>query len=241
MMVNLRLETHPLGRVPYGMNDLRTGDNRPLLLAFGAAINWFSSGFNASGLRPDVDGDGNPNPPTASGRLRTWHDTHSATGDAHLRWEGFSVDAAVYYRHTEFHNRGAARFKPSVRQGPSRLRDFGATLEAAYFIVPGKFSVGARAAHFDAAEFWKEGSGRVYALRPDANELGVSASYYVYGNNLRLILDVNHVSQQLAFPAHGNLLGVFNSPPERGAFGGSGENSDYNSLWILRLQLQWAF
>ena len=53
--------------------------------------------------------------------------------------------------------------------------------------------------------------------------------------------DLVQGNELLAVPAQGSLLGVYNSPPARGAFGGSGENADYNDLWIARLQLQWIF
>lgn len=239
MMLNARIETHPLGRLPYSMNDARSEDDRGVpLVAFGLGATWFMSGFDAPGLRPDTAAT-----PTASGRLRTSHDTLAITADAHLRWHGFSVDAAFYWRHTEFHNRGANRFKPTepARNGISDLTDSGVTLEAAYFVVPQEVSVGIRYGYLNADEFWQGGSNRGFAVRPDTTELGASANYYIHGNNLKLTFDVLYVSQQLAVPAQGSLLGVYNSPPARGAFGGSGENADYNDLWIARLQLQWIF
>src|SRR5690606_38242033 len=102
MMVNLRLETHPMGEVK-GMNDQRAEDKRDqILFAFGMGLNWFQSGFNNTNLRPDTAGG-----TTGSGRFRTNQDTIAMTIDGHFRWMGLSVDAAFFYRKTEFHNRGS--------------------------------------------------------------------------------------------------------------------------------------
>src|SRR5690606_13794820 len=112
MMVNLRLETHPLGEVKRSMFDGRGADEHDqILFAVGLGLNWFMSGFNDAGIRGDTVGT-----PTGSGRSRTSHDTLAFVLDAHLRMYGLSVDMEVFFRHTEFHNRGRNRFDPTSRQ-----------------------------------------------------------------------------------------------------------------------------
>lgn len=240
MMVNLRLETHPLGTVAYGMNDMRGEDDDKALFALGLGVNWFFGGFDNPGVRAD-NAAGTP----ASGRSRTSQDTLSIVFDAHFRMAGLSLDMEVHYSHTEFHNRGANTFSPTnpQRTGIANNSDFGFSFQAAYFVIPEKVSLGLRYAMVDGDEHWSGGSSsRIFALRPDATELGVSANYYIHGNNLKLTMDIVYVSQQLAVPFPGNTLnGVYNAPPARGAFGGSSEVSDYNDLWLIRLQLQWIF
>lgn len=244
MMLNMRLETHPMGEVKRGMNDMRGEDEHDqILFAVGLGINWFTSGYDAgsafsnSGSRADTAG-GTP----ASGRFRTNQDTWAITLDGHFRWMGLSLDAAFFYRATEFHNRGSNRFRPQNRAGISDMTDMGFSVEVAYFILPKQFNVGLRFNMTDADDFWSGGSSsRVFGVRPDTTELGLSVNYYVHGNNLKLTFDVLMVSQQLPVAAGGSLSGVYNSPPSRGEFGGSSDTSDYNDLWIVRLQLQWVF
>jgi hypothetical protein len=241
MMFNMRLETHPMGEVANRMNDMRSAAAaEKMLLAAGVGVNWFQSGFNDAVLRPDTVGT-----PTASGRARTWQDTWAITGDVHFRMAGFSADLAVFWRHTEFHNRGATRFNPTTpaRNGISDLTDAGMTFEAAYFIEPERFNVGVRYSVVDADEYWLGGSNQIFAVRPDTTEVGVSANYFVHGDGLKLTLDILYVNQQLAVPgtAAGSLTGIYNAPPSRGEFGGTTESSDNNALWIIRLQLQWIF
>jgi hypothetical protein len=244
MMLNARVELHPFGELARNMNDPRSQDRfDKLLLAFGAAANYFYGGFNRPALRGDTAA-GTP----ASGRSRTSHDTLALTADANLRWYGFSLFAAVYWRHTEFHNRGSNRFKPTepARSGISNLTDFGATVEAAYFVIPSRLSVGARWNHLDADEFWGNGTDRRQrSIRPDANEVGASVNWLIHGDNLRLTADVLYVAQQLTFgesAAATTLRGVYNTPPvRRGTLGESPSSADYNNLWIMRVQLQWIF
>ena len=246
MMVNMRLETHPLGEVK-GMNDQRGEDDRDqILFAVGMGLNWFLSGFNNSNLRPDTATGG-----TGSGRFRTNQDTVAMTLDAHFRWMGLSVDAAFYYRKTEFHNRGSNSYRPQGRQGIGDLTDMAFTFDVSYFIIAKKFNVGMRYNMLNADDFWMNGSSsRSFAVWPDTTEIGLSANYYIHGENLKLTFDVLYVSQQLALNANADgaggtqaLLGVYNSPPGRRlSSGGVAESSaDYNDLWIVRLQLQWIF
>jgi hypothetical protein len=245
MMLNLRLETHPLGRVDYTMNDMRGEDTyADPLFALGLGVNYFWSGFNNPNIRPDTAA-GTP----ASGRSRTSQDTLAITLDGHFRMYGFSVDAALFWRHTEFHNRGSNRYRPTTpaRNGISNLSDVGATVEAAYFIIPKEFNVGVRWSYLDSDEVWVNGGSRRHALRPDVNEIGVSANYYLHGNALKLTADVLYVNQQLALPINANggagqaLAGVYNTPGSRSASSIANDSSDNNALWILRVQLQWIF
>lgn len=245
MMLNMRLETHPLGNVSYGFSDARSEDARnSALVALGLGVNYFFGGFSNQNLRPDTSA-GTP----ASGRSRTSQDTLAVTFDAHFRMYGFSADVAIFWRHTEFHNRGANRYKPTdpARNGISNLSDFGATLDVAYFFIPEKFNVGARWNYVNSDEVWVNGGARRHALRPDAQELGISANYYIYGNNLKLTADILYVSQQLALPINAaggggqSLAGIYNSPGSRSAGSIANEVSDYNDVWVIRMQLQWVF
>jgi hypothetical protein len=248
MMINLRLETHPLGEVARGMNDMRGEDSYDqVLFAIGLGVNWFMSGFDAAdaGIRGDTVAT-----PTASGRFRTSQDTWAFTLDGHFRWHGLSVDVAYFWRHTDFHNRGRNRFDPTSQGDVGNLNDSGFTFEVAYMIIPDMFNVGIRFNMLNAEDFWQGGSGagtpRAFGLRPDATEIGLSANWYIHGDNLKLTFDLLWVGQQVPFSAAtgtAGLDGVYNTPPDRdlgsGTLGSS--EADHNDLWIVRLQLQWIF
>src|SRR5690606_23597059 len=169
------------------------------------------------------------------------------TLDGHFRWMGLSVDVAYFWRHTEFHNRGANRFSPSGQADVGNLNDSGFTFEVGYMILVNQLSVGIRFDMLNAEDFWQGGSGtstpRAFGLRPDVTEIGLTVNYYIQGDNLKLTLDILMVSQQLPVAAAAGtagLDGVYNVPPSRGnAIGG--DSADYNDLWIVRLQLQWIF
>jgi hypothetical protein len=242
MMINLRLETHPMGNVANKMYDDRGADeNDKVLLAVGLGVNWLISGFNDAALRPDTVGT-----PTASGRSRTSQDTLAVTIDAHLRAMGLSVDVAFFFRHTEFHNRGATSFNPTspAREGIANLTDTGITFEVAYFIIPKEFNVGIRAGYLNADEFWNGGGdNRDLGIRPDTMEVGIVVNYFIHGDNLKLTLDITYVDQQLVYSgSSGGIRGVYNAPPVRsGTAGGNADNADHNALWIVRIQIQWIF
>jgi hypothetical protein len=242
MMINLRIETHPMGEVKNKMYDDRGEDSRDkVLLAVGLGLNWFMSGFNDAALRPDTVGT-----PTASGRSRTSQDTLAVTLDAHLRAMGLSVDVAFFFRHTEFHNRGASDFNPTnpARNGIGNLTDVGITFEVAYFIIASKMNVGIRVDYLNADEFWAGGGdNKDLGIRPDTMEAGIVVNYFVQGDNLKLTLDISYVDQQLVYSgSSAGLLGVYNAPPVRaGSAGGNAENADHNALWIIRIQIQWIF
>jgi hypothetical protein len=242
MMINLRLETHPLGEVDHTMNDMRGEDEfDKVLFAIGLGFNWLLSGFDAAaaGVRGDTAA-GTP----ASGRFRTNQDTVAVTLDGHFRWHGLSVDIAGFMRHTEFHNRGRNKFDPGSRAGIGNMTDYGFTFLVAYMIIPEMFNVGIRWSMVDADDFWQGGTtSRQFGVRADAQEIGLSVNYYIHGDNLKLTLDILMVSQQVPFGAGGaaTVNGVYNTPPQRGSFGGNSENADHNDLWIVRLQLQWIF
>ncbi len=246
MMINLRLETHPLGDVK-GMNDSRGEDERDtFLFAVGLGVNFFNSPFSNANIRPDTVGT-----PTGSGRARTWQDTWAITLDAHLRILGISLDLAMYFRHTEFHNSGRNRYQPGTptRNGTGNVTDIGFTVDISYFIIAKHFNVGIRWNHLQADEFWQLGStSRRAALRPDANEIGLSVNWYLHGDNLKLTLDILFVSEQLALLSNADgagggegLDGVYTSPPARSAASIAGEVADYANTYIIRLQLQWIF
>ncbi|MBX3460191.1 MAG: hypothetical protein KF696_09575 [Planctomycetes bacterium] len=251
MMINLRLETHPLGEVKRGMNDMRSKEEMDkILFAIGLGFNWFISGFSAGDLRGDTASGA-----TASTRSRTWQDTMHVALDGHFRFYGLSVDIEFHMRHTEFHNRGRNKFnpqrdEPGTRTATGNLTDYGFSFLVAYFILPQQLNVGIRWDHVDSDEVWAKGSNssktRFLAVRPDANELGLSVNYFIHGDNLKLTFDILMVSQQLAFAAQGStLLGIYNTPPQRHAFSSQpfhlNRGADYNDLWIIRLQLQWIF
>jgi hypothetical protein len=256
MMINLRLETHPMGEVKKTMYDGRGEDERDqILFAIGLGVNWFMSGYDVGDGSEAVRGDTvQPTPgsqPTASGRERASQDTWAITLDGHFRWMGLSVDVAFFWRHTEFHNRGLNDFDPTSQISVGNLNDMAFTFEVAYMIIPDMFNVGIRYNMLNAEDFWQSGgvggfagNPRAFGIRPDAQEIGISANWFIHGDNLKLTFDFLWVGQQV--PSSGNgvgLLGVYNTPPDR--FLGSGtvgsSESDHNDLWIVRLQLQWIF
>src|SRR5690606_23701658 len=97
----------------YGHGDRRSEDEHgEMLLAFGAAANLLLGRVNNADLRNDSGATA-----TGSGRSRVSQETIAVTVDGHFRWYGISVDAAFYYRHTEFHNRGINSFNNSNKQG----------------------------------------------------------------------------------------------------------------------------
>ncbi|MCC7509053.1 MAG: hypothetical protein IT464_06735 [Planctomycetes bacterium] len=241
MLINLRLETHPLGEVKRGMNDMRGEDEHgKILFAIGLGLNWFMSGFNDAGIRADTVGT-----PTGSGRFRTSQDTLAVVLDGHFRMYGLSVDMELHYRHTEFHNRGRNRFNPTSpsHNGTANLSDMGISFLVAYFILPQQLNVGVRFDWINADEVWGGGEdSRRLGLRPDSTELGLSVNYYIHGDNLKLTFDVLMVSQQLPQSLSSTgLRGAYNTPPARSAGSIANESADFNDLWIMRLQLQWIF
>jgi hypothetical protein len=254
MMINLRLETHPLGEVKRTMYDGRGEDEYDqVLFAIGLGVNWFMSGYDtdSAGIRGDDSGlAASPN-----GHSRSSQDTWAITLDGHFRWHGLSVDIAYYWRITDFHNRGANSFDPTSQVSVGNLEDSGFTLEIAYMIIPDMFNVGIRFNMLNAEDFWQSnGTGgnasnpRAFGLRPDATEIGVSANWFIHGDNLKLTFDILWVGQQVPFGADNGggsagLDGVYNTPPDRVLGGGSlgSSEADHNDLWIVRLQIQWIF
>ena len=239
MMINLRLETHPLGEVKRSMYDGRGEDERDqVLFAIGLGVNWFSSGFNDAGIRADTVAGA-----TGSGRFRTSQDTWTMVLDGHLRLYGLSVDLELFFRHTEFHNRGRNRFDPTGRAGTGNLTDMGFSALVAYMILPEQLNVGLRFAMVNADEVWQGGStSQQFGVRPDTTEFGLSVNYFVHGDNLKLTLDVLMVNQQLPFAlSSSGLVGVYNTPPARSGASVAGEVADNNALMLIRLQLQWIF
>jgi hypothetical protein len=225
------------------MGDSRSEEGRgAFLVAAGVGLSWFSSGFQDGLLRGDT---GIVFP--ASCRPRTQQETWAATADVHLRWHGASIDMAAYFRATEFHNRGSNQFSPANKAGISDLVDMGWSIDAGYFILPGELGVFVRVNSFNADEFWGTDGifftdGHQRAIRPDAMEAGVAVNYLPFGERVKFSLDINYVSQQLAFAYNGTgqLLGVYNTPQgRRGTLGSNPPAADYNVLWIVRFQIQW--
>jgi hypothetical protein len=241
LMLNLRVETHPMGNVAQTMYDNRSEQERDkILFAIGLGWNWFASRFDDASLRPDTVGT-----PTASGRFRTGQDTMALTLDGHFRWMGLSVDIAYFWRHTEFHNFGRTDFRPTSPQknGISNLTDSGITFEVGYFILAQKLHVGIRYNMLNADDFWGGSDNRDLGIRPDTTEMGIVVNYMIHGENLKLTFDILYVDQQLTYSGSTTgILGVYNAPPVRsGAPSGNAENGDHNALWLVRLQLQWIF
>lgn len=244
VMVNVRVETHPFGRVQRNMLDLRDeSESEQILIAFGAGFSWFSSGVDNADLRIDTAAIA-----TGSGRSRTRQETFAVTVDGHFRFWGIAVDAAVYWRYTDFHNRGINQYNPGDKQGIGDLEDFGWSFEASWVLPWLPLSVGARMNSLDADEFWGANAAllqtdnRERAIRPDAMEIGVTASYLLNGPRLKFSLDILYVDQQLAYTYDGSgfLLGVYNDPQNRnGAIGQNRPNADHDAQWIVRLQVQW--
>jgi phosphate-selective porin OprO/OprP len=254
MMINLRLETHPLGEVARGMYDARGEDEYDqVLFAIGLGVNWFMSGVDtaAAGIRGDDSGLAT----APNGHARTSQDTWSITLDGHFRWHGLSVDIAYFWRITDFHNRGANSFDPTSQVSVGNVEDSGFTFEVAYMIIPDMFNVGIRFNMLNAEDFWQSGgtgglasNPRAFGFRPDTTEIGVSANWFIHGDNLKMTFDILWVGQQVPFGADNGggsdgLNVVYNVPPDRTAGGGSlgSSEADHNDLWIVRLQLQWIF
>jgi hypothetical protein len=247
MMLNLRLETHPLGDVKTGLNDARGEDEfGKVIFAIGLAVNYLIAGFDNSNIRPDSVGT-----PTGSGRNRTSSETWAFTIDGHFRWHGLSADVAFFWRHTEFHNRGANRYSPTspTHNGIANNTDMAFTIDIAYFIIAQTLNVGIHYNWLNADEHWQlGGTTRNAALRPDATEIGINVNYYLHGDNLKLTLDILYVSEQLAFGLNADgaggvegLDGIYTSPPTRSVGSAIAENADYADTWVIRLQLQWLF
>jgi hypothetical protein len=237
LMINLRLESHFLGAVDRRMNDNRSEDaNDKMLLAVGMSLNYMQAGFSA-GMRDD-NGGGAP----ASGRNRTRADTWALTLDAHWRWMGLSVDLEMYYRHTDFRNLGSNTVNPGrpSQSGISNLTDYGVSLEVGYFIIPQDLNVALRFAIVTPDKTWFAGTGgsKEHGVWSETTEIGVAVNYYIHGDHLRLTMDINHVAQRMPSPYPGEgVNGIYNDVPGRGA----SSSSDFNNLWIIRLQLQWMF
>ena len=246
LMLNARVETHPFGLMAKTMADRRPEDEHSkLLLAFGAGFNLLFSGVDNADLRLDSGATA-----TGSGRSRVRQETWAATVDGHMRWYGISVDAAVYWRFTEFHNRGINSAPTSHRRGIGELQDFGWSFEASYYIHLIDLSVGARVNAVDADEFWGRDAAlsqtdlQQRAIRPDAMEYAFTASYLYQGERLKFSMDIIYVDQQLAYSYKGAqyLSGVYNDPLTRnGLLGQSRDNADHDVIWIVRFQVQWIF
>ncbi len=246
IMLNLRLETHPLGVIAPTIKDMRSEEERhEFLVAAGIGANWMTSGVTNADLRGDTGAVA-----TGSGRSRVAQGTLALTLDAHARWHGASLDVALFWRHTQFQNKGINRFDVSNKQAIGELDDLGWSIEAGYHFGFVPVTVGVRYSGVDADEFWGNDATlagtrtRSRGIMPDAAEVGVTGSYYVFGERLKASLDILYVSQQLtfAYDSGTRLRGVYNAPPSRrGTVGSSPEFADYNVLWIVRLQLQWIF
>jgi hypothetical protein len=243
LMINARVESHFLGAMDRRMNDNRSADaNDKMLVAVGMSINYLQAGFNEQNIRPDTAGAGT----TSSGRFRTRADTWAVSLDAHWRWMGLSADLEFYYRHTDFRNLGSNDFNPGrpSRSGISNLTDMGIALEVGYFIIPEELNVGVRFNVLTPDKTWEaagnstDGS-KEHGVWSETIEIGVAVNYYIHGDHLRLTMDINHVSQRQpsAYGAGTPINGIYNNPPGRGA----SSSSDFNNLWIIRLQLQWQF
>lgn len=244
LMLNARAETHPFGLMSKTIGDRRAEEEHSkLLLAFGAGFNLLFSGVDNADLRLDSGATS-----TGSGRPRVRQETWAVTIDGHMRWYGIGVDAAVYWRHTDFHNRGINSAPTSGRRGIGDLEDLGWSFEASYYIHLIDLSVGVRVSAVDADEFWGRDAALAQtdlqqrAIRPDAMEYAFTASYLFQGERLKFSLDVLYVDQQLAYAYDGTgyLKGVYNKPQSRnGLLGESRTNADHDGLWIVRLQVQW--
>lgn len=246
LMYNTRVETHPLGLLELGLGDRRPEEeHEKLLFAFGLGLNLLTGYVDNADLRNDSGATA-----TASGRSRVSHETYAITVDGHFRWYGIGVDAAFYWRYTDFHNRGINSFDNGSRQGIGDLEDMGWSFEASYYLHIIDLNIAVRVSALDADEFWGADAGlnqtdlQQRAIRPDAMEYGFSASYLLQGERLKFGLDVLYIDQQLAYSYKDAqyLSGIYNDPLTRnGLLGQSRPNADHEVLWIVRLQVQWIF
>jgi hypothetical protein len=246
LMYNTRAETHPLGLIELGVGDRRPEEeHEKLLFAFGLGANLITGFVDNADLRNDSGATA-----TGSGRSRVSHETYAFTLDGHFRWYGIGVDAAFYWRHTDFHNRGINSHDNGSRQGIGDLEDMGWSFEVSYYLHIIDLNVALRVSGVDADEFWGADAGlrqtdlQQRAIRPDAMEYGLSASYMPWGDRLKFGLDILYIDQQLAYSYKDSLYlsGVYNAPRTRsGLLGQSPPNADHEVLWIVRLQVQWIF
>lgn len=246
LMYNTRAETHPLGLIELGVGDRRPEEeHEKLLFAFGLGANLITGFVDNADLRNDSGATA-----TGSGRSRVSHETYAFTLDGHFRWYGIGVDAAFYWRHTDFHNRGINSHDNGSRQGIGDLEDMGWSFEVSYYLHIIDLNVALRVSGVDADEFWGADAGlrqtdlQQRAIRPDAMEYGLSASYMPWGDRLKFGLDILYIDQQLAYSYKDSLYlsGVYNAPRTRsGLLGQSPPNADHEVLWIVSLQVQWIF
>jgi hypothetical protein len=216
-----------------------------ILFAIGLGANLLFSGVDNEDLRADEGVAA-----TGSGRPRVRQETLALTLDGHFRFYGIGADAAFYWRHTDFHNRGSNHADNSNKQGIGDLDDMGWSFEASYMFTFIDLAVAVRVSSVDADEFWgadaalQQTDVKQRGIRPDAMEYTFGASYLFQGERLKFSLDVSYIDQQLAYAYDGSgfLDGVYNAPVSRnGLLGSSRTNADHDVLWIVRLQVQWLF
>jgi hypothetical protein len=241
LMVAARLEFHPVGEVLRHMVDLDSiDDTAAWFFMVGVGVNWMSA--RVSGVGTFLGNmyfnttTGRTFPPPASGRERVDAQIFHGTVDGHFRWIGLSVNWALHMRTVNFTPRGSLQeFNLSQdRYLAKSLHDFGATVDAGYFVLPGEFLISARFSYVDFDEF----RSRTFAgdevdgdsMGADSYEYGGGVAWFFHGDNLKLQFDYRYVAQQLP---HGNS--------SSGATSRTVRTSDWRVFHEYRLQLQWIF
>lgn len=239
MLVAGRVEFHPMGEVIRNMVDLGAiDDSSAWFFMVGLAANWMSArvdGFTTflDNIYYNSNGGASLAPP-ASGRKRVDAQIFHATVDGHFRWLGFSLNWALQYRNVNFSARGRLQeFNLAQDQYLAKsVTDYGATIDAGYFILHDQLLIAARFSMVDFDEFKSRQPGSNAevdgdAFGADSYEYGGGLTWYFHGDNLKLQLDYRYVTQQL--------------PHGRGALSRGVRKSDWRNFQEIRLQFQWIF
>lgn len=242
MMVAARVEFHPMGEVFRHMVDLGAiEDTAAWFFMIGAAANYMSA--RVDGFTTFLDNiyfnsnAGASLPAPASGRKFVDAQIFHGTVDGHFRWIGLSVNWALHMRSVNFSPKGRLKnFNLAQDQYLAKaVTDFGATIDAGYFVLADEFLVSLRFSYVDFDEFKSrqiatnaEIDGDSFGA--DSYEYGGGVTWYLHGDNLKLQLDYRYVAQQLP---HGTS--------SSGATSRTVRVSDWRNFQEIRLQLQWIF
>jgi hypothetical protein len=172
--------------------------------------------------------------PPASGRKRVDAQIFHATVDGHFRWIGLSINWALHMRNVNFSARGRLKdFNLAQDQYLAKaVTDYGATVDAGYFVLREQLLIAARFSMIDFDEFKSRQIGSNAevdgdSFGADSYEYGGGVSWFIHGDNLKLQADYRYVTQQL--------------PHGRGPLARGERTSDWRVFQEIRLQLQWIF
>lgn len=104
--------------------------------------------------------------------------TTNATLDGGFRWQGFTLQAAGYYR-------------ANNRRGAAESNDWGYYGQLGYFIVPEHWELAARISGIDFEE-----ANNPNTFYQETTEYMLGLNYYLHGHNLKVQLDYSFLDQQ---------------------------------------------